>query len=87
MTDDQSTGAGDTGKLTELVSLPLEEARLLAGRLESEGIHAVVPGDDEIPLWGASGTMPGLQQTEWVVLVDTDQLEQARQIVDEIQGS
>ena len=86
MTDDQG-GSGDTGKLSELVSLPLEEARLLAGRLESEGIHAVVPGDDEIPLWGASGTMPGLQQTEWVVLVDTDQLERARQIVDEIQGS
>ena len=86
MTDDQGKKPAEAGKLSELVSLPLEEARLLAGRLESEGIHAVVPGDDEIPLWGASGTMPGLQQMEWVVLVDSDQLERAKQIVNEIQG-
>ena len=86
MSDEQEAGPGGE-KLSELVALPLEEARLLAGRLESEGIRAVVPGDDEIPLWGASGTMPGLQQTEWVVLVETDKLEQARQIVDEIRGS
>jgi hypothetical protein len=85
VSDEQGAGGGEN--LSELVALPLEEARLLAGRLESEGIRAVVPGDDEIPLWGASGTMPGLQQTEWVVLVETDKLEQARQIVDEIRGS
>jgi len=30
--------------------------------------------------------MPGLQQMEWVVLVDSDQLERAKQIVNEIQG-
>ena len=87
MTDEQGARPGGTERMSELIALPLEEARLLAGRLESEGIHTVVPGDDEIPLWGASGTMPGLQQTEWVVLVETDKLEQARQIVDEIQGS
>ena len=87
MSEDQGSGPAAGVKMSELVALPLEEARLLAGRLESEGIHAVVPGDDEIPLWGAAGTMPGLQQTEWIVFVDADKVEQARRIVEEIQGS
>ena len=85
MTDESE--APFEGKMSELVSLPLEEALLLAGRLESEGIHAVVPDADQTPVWGAPGTMPGLQQIGFVVLVETDKLERARQIVDEIRGS
>jgi len=80
-------GPGEGRQMSELCSLPLDEARLLVGRLESEGIRAVLPAGDEIPLWGAPGTMPGLQQTEFVVLVDSDQLEAAQRIVDEIRGS
>jgi hypothetical protein len=87
VTDQPGTEPGADGKMSELVTLPLEEAMLLAGRLESEGIRAVVPGQDQLPVWGAPGTMPGLQQTDFVVLVETDKLEQARQIVDEIRGS
>jgi len=87
VSDETGQGPAEGGDMAELISLPLEEALLLKGRLESEGINAVVPDADQIPVWGAPGTMPGLQQTGFVVLVDADQLERARQIVDEIQGS
>jgi len=87
VSDEGGREPAEAENLSELVTLPLDEALLLAGRLESEGIRAVVPGQDQIPIWGAPGTMPGLQQTDFVVLVDTDQLERARQIVDEIRDA
>lgn len=77
-----------------VAELPWEEAWLLAGRLEAEGIPArVFPESKETPISGAQA-FPlssklvadiGLGRTSFQVVVPRKRLEEARAIVEQIE--
>jgi hypothetical protein len=79
---------------TSVAQLPWEEAWLLAGRLQAEGIPArVFPESQETPI-SAAQMLPsladlvaevGLGRTSFQVLVSKERADEARTIVDEIQ--
>lgn len=70
-----------TSELRTLASLPAVDATMLKGALEVEGITVVL--DDR----GASGVYPmGIGTWATRVMVTADQFDQARRILDRIEG-
>ena len=64
--------------------LPWEEARLLAGRLESEGVPTKLFPDAPEPAIGGVLPMPALDAMLHDVLVETARLDDARKIAADI---
>ena len=69
---------------TSLTRLPWEEARLLVGRLESEGVPAKVFPEAPEPAIGGVLPMPALDAMLHDILVETARLEDARTIAADI---
>ena len=70
--------SGEHPEIATLCSLPWQEAWLLAGRLESEGVRARVSPDYQFAPWGGAMPVPGLDRSAYDVLVEAGQLEEAR---------
>jgi hypothetical protein len=62
-----------------------DEARLLAGRLEAEGVEARVFPEPTFSLYGRDTVAMLGQPTQ--VLVPEDRLEEARRIIEEVRGT
>jgi hypothetical protein len=69
---------------TSIAQLPWEEARLLVGRLESEGIRATVFPDAPEPAIGGVLPVPALDAVLHDVLVENARLDEARAIAKDI---
>jgi hypothetical protein len=76
--------SGEHPDIVTLCSLPWEEAWLLAGRLESEGVRAKVSPDYQFSPWGGAMPVPGLDRSSYDVLVEQEQLEEARRVAAEV---
>jgi hypothetical protein len=84
MSDDEAEIREVEPGMTSLTRLPLEEAQLLVGRLESEGLKAMVFPEEPQPAIGGVLPMPALDSNLHDVLVETDHLDEARKIVADI---
>jgi putative signal transducing protein len=84
MSDDESEIREVEPGMTSLTRLPLEEAQLLVGRLESEGLKAMVFPEEPQPAIGGVLPMPALDSNLHDVLVETSRLDEARKIVADI---
>ena len=67
-----------------LTRLPWEEARLLVGRLESEGVEAKVFPEAPEPAIGGVLPIPALDLKLHEVLVESSRLDDARKIAADI---
>jgi hypothetical protein len=85
MSDDESEIMEVEPGMTSLTRLPLEEARLLVGRLESEGFKAMVFPEEPQPAVGGVLPMPALDTNLHHVLVETARLDEARKIAADIE--
>jgi hypothetical protein len=84
MSDDETEISELEPGMTSLTRLPWEEARLLVGRLESEGLKAEVFPDAPEPAIGGVLPMPALDANLHDVLVETARLDDARKIAADI---
>ena len=84
MTDDRSEIEELEPGMTSLTRLPWEEARLLVGRLESQGLQAEVFPDPPSAVIGGVLPMPALDANLHDVLVETARLDEARAIAKDI---
>jgi hypothetical protein len=84
MSDDTSEVEELEPGKTSIAQLPWEEARLLAGRLESEGIPATVFPEAAEPAIGGFIPVPALDAVVHDVLVDDARAEDARAIAKDI---
>ena len=84
MSDDASEIRELEPGMSSVIQLPWEEARLLAGRLESEGFKAMVFPEAPEPAIGGVLPMPALDLKLHDVLVETERLDDARKIAAEI---
>jgi hypothetical protein len=84
MSDEESEIREVEPGMTSLTRLPLEEAQLLVGRLESEGLKATVFPEEPRPAIGGVLPMPALDSNLHDVLVETSRLDEARKIVADI---
>jgi hypothetical protein len=84
MSDDDSQNGGQEPEMTSLTRLPWNEAWLLVGRLESEGLQAKVFPDHQDAVFGGAMPVPALDTNFYDVLVETARLEDARRIAKDI---
>jgi hypothetical protein len=73
-------------EMTSVCRLPWNEAWLLVGRLESEGMRARVFPDHQDAVFGGAMPVPALDTNFYDVLVETGRLDEARRIADESTG-
>ena len=84
MSDDEAEVREVEPGMSILTRLPLEEAQLLVGRLESEGMQSVVFPEEPRPAVGGVLPMPALDTNLHDVLVETGRLDEARKILADI---
>jgi hypothetical protein len=84
MSDDDTTTGEQEPEMTSLTRLPWNEAWLLVGRLESEGMQAKVFPDHQDAVFGGAMPVAGLDTNFYEVLVETARLEDARAIAKDI---
>jgi hypothetical protein len=79
MSDDESQ-TGKKPQMTTQTRLPWNEAWLLVGRLQSEGMAAEVYPEHQGAVFGGAMPVPALDTNFYDVLVETARIEDARQI-------
>jgi hypothetical protein len=84
MSDDESEIRELEPGMSSIARLPWEEARLLAGRLESEGFKTKVFPEAPEPAIGGVLPMPALDLMLHDVLVETGRLDDARKVAKDI---
>jgi hypothetical protein len=70
--------------MTTLCELPWNDAWLMVGRLESEGMQARVSPDHQSGVFGGAMSSPTVDTEGYEVLVETARLDEARAIAKDI---